>query len=111
MYKYSKRSQSKFMSVPELCFLFIYFSIQPSAKAMVIKKIQSKGNEYTERILRDISELSHQALLALHESDSADKSQLYINLLQQQQQTNLSLNISSFSELSFRQPNSARPAD
>ena len=81
MYKYSKKSQEKFLSIPELCFLFIYFSIQPSAKEMVINRIQAKGNEYTERILRDISELSHKAILALHESENTEKSQVYIHLL------------------------------
>ena len=48
---------------------------------MVINKIQAKGNEYTERILRDISELSHKAILALHESENTEKSQVYIHLL------------------------------
>ena len=81
MYKYSKKSQEKFLSIPELGFLFIYFSIQPSAKEMVIDKIQAKGNEYTERILRDISELSHKAILALHESENTEKSHVYIHLL------------------------------
>ena len=74
MYRYSKKSQDKFLGIPELCYLFIYFSMQPSAKSMIIKKIESKGNEYTERILRDIASLSHLALLALYESENTEKS-------------------------------------
>ena len=27
MYRYSKKTQDKFLAVPELCYLFIYFSM------------------------------------------------------------------------------------
>ena len=46
MYRYSKASQAKFMTVPELCYLLIVFSVHPAAQELMDKKLECKPSAY-----------------------------------------------------------------
>ena len=78
MYRYSKNAQTRFMRVPELCYLFNVFSLHPQAKELTAKKLETKPIAYQTRILTDIERLAREALIALHESDQTEKSQVYL---------------------------------
>ena len=105
MYKYNKSAHARFFRVPELCYLLIYFSVHPVAKELTERKLETKPNAYQQKILGDIARLAKEALIALHESESAEKSQVFISLARQLQYQsffpsdvkNLSLNLSSLS--------------
>ena len=108
MYRYSKNVHAKFLRQPELCYLLIFFSVHPAARELTERKLEGKAVAYRQRIILDISKLAKEALIALHDSDNAEKSQVYIHLAKQLQQQyrqqlsgadakNLSLNLSSLS--------------
>lgn len=80
MYRYSKNAHAKFMRIPELCYLLIFFSVHPVAKELVWRKIESKASNQRQRILSDLSKLAKEALFALHDSENTEKSQVYIHL-------------------------------
>jgi hypothetical protein len=46
MYKYSKKAMDKYLSVPELSFLFVNFAAHPQARHFVLAKIDCKGIDY-----------------------------------------------------------------
>ena len=103
MYRYNKNVHQRFLRVPELCYLLIFFSVHPEAKELTERKLESKAMAYRQRILADIARLAKEALVALYESDSGEKCQVYIHLARQLQlqycaeAKNLSLNLSSLS--------------
>ena len=80
MYKYSKNAHAKFMRVPELCYLLIFFSVHPVAKEFTERKLECKPRAQRQRIIPDINELAKEALILLHDSENLEKSQVYIHL-------------------------------
>ena len=84
MYKYSKKAEERFFQVPELAFLFVHFTQNPKSLTVLKKKFEVKGAEYFSRILKDISDLKKEAILALNNplnASSAEKSAVYLHLL------------------------------
>ena len=52
MYNYSVDRQSRFMRVPELSYLFIFFTrLHPKGKEQILKKTEMKDLEYRERLV------------------------------------------------------------
>ena len=74
MYRYSKNVHSKFLRLPELCYLLIFFSVHPTARELTERKLEGKAIAYRQRIIQDISKLAKEALIALHDSDNSEKS-------------------------------------
>ena len=46
MYRYNKNAHSRFLRVPELCYLLILFSLHPAAKELTEKKLETKPGAY-----------------------------------------------------------------
>ena len=46
MYRYNKNAHTRFLRVPELSYLLIYFSLHPLAKELTERKLESKPAAY-----------------------------------------------------------------
>lgn len=65
MYKYSIKAKQRFFQVPELSFLFFWFATQQTALQQAKTKVEAKGADYSQRIMKDIEELKSEALASL----------------------------------------------
>jgi hypothetical protein len=65
MYKYSIKAKQRFFLVPELSFLFFWFATQQTALQQAKTKVEAKGADYSQRIMKDIEELKSEALASL----------------------------------------------
>ena len=65
MYKYSQKAQQRYFSVPELCYLFAVFALSKKAQGQTRKKIEKKGEEYSNRILKEIEDIKTEAIFSL----------------------------------------------
>ena len=61
MYKYSKKSQDRFLAQPILAYLYIWFAQSPEAMEFVQNKFADKGREYFKKMKAEIDELQREA--------------------------------------------------
>ncbi|CDW83548.1 UNKNOWN [Stylonychia lemnae] len=86
MYKYSKKAQERFFSIPVFAFLFAWFAQSQEGMKFTYQKFQQKGQDYFIRIKTEIEELKDEAIqwLKKHVAAKADaKAQVLIKQLEQ----------------------------
>ena len=67
MYKYSQKAQWRFFQIPELCYLFVFFSTNRISILRTKHRLAPKGPEYGKRIMKDIEEMNNEAMLSLQQ--------------------------------------------
>jgi len=82
MYKYSKKAQERFFSLPVFAFLFAWFASSEMGLLFTQAKFKSKGEEYLKRMQAEIDELKQEAIEWLLRAAKLDhKCQLYLSQL------------------------------
>lgn len=69
MYKYSKKAQERFFSVPVFAYLFAWFAHSPEGIKFTQAKFEHKGDEYYNRMKIEIEELKNEAIDWLRNQD------------------------------------------
>ena len=65
MYKYSKKAQERFFSLPVFAFLFAWFASSEMGLHFTQAKFKCKGEEYFKRMKAEIEELKSEAIESL----------------------------------------------
>ncbi len=73
MYKYSKRAQERFFSVPIFAYLFFWFSKSPEGIHFTQTKFLQKGQDYFARMKVEIEELRSEALEWIRKQAKGDQ--------------------------------------
>lgn len=69
MYKYSKKAEERYLSIPALAFFFISFATSQSGLDFVYSKVQDKDHQYLQRIKQEINDLRDEAYQYLRLND------------------------------------------
>ncbi len=62
MYKYSKKSQERFMSYPIFSYLLVFFASSKEGLSFLRQKYSEKGLEYIQRMREELDDLKREAM-------------------------------------------------
>lgn len=65
MYKYSKKSQERFLSYPVFAFLLLWFASSPQGLEFLREKYSQKGMEYVQRMKEELGDLQKEAAASI----------------------------------------------
>eukprot|EP00347_Sterkiella_histriomuscorum_P007809 403347478 len=83
MYKYSKKAQERFFSIPVFAYLFAWFASSPEGINFTQKKFLQKGQDYFVRMKKEIDELKDEAIDWLKKQSPSKNDMKYQIFLQQ----------------------------